>query len=86
MKRALCFSLMMLSCATMNTEGMSPQCRDFYNACLNRCPQSSNRVAPGADLGELAKSQGGAIGGGGTLEVDVASCTRKCNDEQKSCK
>ncbi len=28
------------SCATLNTLGMSPACRDLYNACLNSCPQA----------------------------------------------
>jgi hypothetical protein len=27
------------SCATLNTMGMSPFCRDSYNLCLDGCPK-----------------------------------------------
>ena len=29
-------------CATLNTAGMSPACRDQYNACLDGCPPAKS--------------------------------------------
>ncbi len=37
-------------CATLNTMGMSPQCRDLYDSCLNGCPKPNNRMGDHVDL------------------------------------
>ncbi len=75
--------LLICACATLNTSGMSAQCRDLYNACLNSCPQQSRRVA-GTDLDSLSKSPS-AIDSGGSLDTETAACTHQCNDSAKAC-
>lgn len=79
MRRAVILVLVLCSCATLNTAGMSEQCRDLYNACLNRCPQPPR--VEGSNLESLSK----APVGGPALDIGTASCTRQCNDDQKSC-
>ena len=73
--------LALCACATLNTSGMSPQCRDLYNACLNSCPQQLNRVA-GSDLESLSK----APVGGPSLDPGTAGFTNRCNENQRSCR
>ncbi len=68
MKRVIVIVLFS-SCATLNTMGMTPACRDLYNACLNTCPQ-----APAAAPGQLTD-----------LHIDTAACTDRCNSEAKRC-
>ncbi len=82
LNRVLLMALIALtSCATLDTRAMSSGCRDAYNRCLNRCPMGSNRVAPGADLAALSRSNIGT-----DLQIDTAACTKGCNDDQKTCK
>ncbi len=76
-------TLLTNACATLNTSGMSAQCRDLYNACLNSCPQQSRRVA-GTGLDSLSKSPS-AIDSGGSLDTGTAACTHQCNATAKAC-
>jgi hypothetical protein len=61
--------LLFTSCATIDTLGMSPTCRDLYNACLSACPQ-----APAPQPGQLQ-----------TWHIDTAQCTDRCNSDAKRC-
>lgn len=63
------FLLALASCATLNTVGMTPRCRDEYNACLNGCPKprqnpNPNQISP---------------------DFDTPSCTQECNSASKRC-
>ncbi len=80
MRRAVLLTVVFCGCATLNTAGMSEPCRDVYNACLNRCPRPPR--VEGSNLDGLSKSPVG----GPNLDIGTASCTQKCNDDQKSCK
>lgn len=64
--------LALAGCATLDTLGMSPRCRDEYNACLNGCPDAST-----PQPGSLGNRQ---------LRPDVASCTFRCNERAQSCR
>ena len=61
--------LLTSACATLNTTGMSPACRDLYNACLNSCPQ-----APSPQPGQLNQ-----------FHTETAACTDRCNTQAKAC-
>jgi hypothetical protein len=61
--------LLLASCATLNTAGMSAPCRDLYNACLNTCPTANPRVPPSQS----------------SMQIDVAACTNDCNEKARSC-
>jgi hypothetical protein len=39
--RLLLLLLLLSSCATLNTVGMSEHCANVHNACLNSCPKSA---------------------------------------------
>ena len=80
--QALLLMMLLLggACATLDSSVMSPQCRDLYNACLNRCPQPT-RVR-GENLSGLSQTPIG----GPNLAIDTASCTNQCNVDQRSCK
>ena len=73
-------TLLISACATLNTSGMSEQCRDLYNACLNSCPQASRR-APTSDFDRVSQSSPSGPG----LDPGTAKCTNDCNDLAKSC-
>ena len=66
----IALSLLWGGCATLNTAGMAPRCRELYNACLNQCPQAPT-PPPGALL---------------DMHLDTASCTKACNDQATSCR
>ena len=61
------------SCAALNTESMSPSCRDSYNDCLDGCPR-----APSVDPASPGVHDGPYIG--------TALCTEACNSTAKSCR
>ena len=60
----LTFVLLMLSsCATLNTAGMSESCRNLYNACLNTCPTANPRVPPSQSSMQIKALGGDDVGG-----------------------
>jgi len=70
---ALAVGAALAACAAINTETMSPACRDNYNECLNRCPS-----APSVDPSSPGFHEG--------LYVGTAYCTEECNHAAKACK
>ena len=62
------------ACAPLNTATMSEPCRYAYKACMARCPGSGAATAP-----ETAPARS-------VDQVDVAICTRQCNDQAQDCR
>jgi hypothetical protein len=63
---------MLMSCAALNTAGMSDSCRRLYDACLSSCPG----VAPGTP----------PVQPGPNTQIEIAECTQACNDRAKACR
>jgi len=66
-------ALVGLSCATLNTSGMSEPCKRLYNACLDNCAKSQPP--------QPMPSSGNNM----NWQIDVASCTNSCNQQAKRC-
>jgi hypothetical protein len=47
---ALALALGLAACATLSTAGMTPACRQMYNACLNGCPQPNPNMPADAAM------------------------------------
>jgi len=73
MLRTLPLLLLVVSCATLNTAGMSEACKRSYDACLNTCPGAQQPGAPNTRMMS-------------DLQIDVAACTNECNERAKTCK
>lgn len=79
------------ACATLDESKLSPSCRATYNACLNGCPQGNNR-SPGSrqiggPTGDALNNQYGSPQGNNTnFQIDVAECTKRCNELAKGCR
>lgn len=73
MRLSLAVMLVLSSCATLNTAGMSEPCRNLYNACLNTCPSASPQAPPGGTITTQS------------LQTDVAACTQGCNEKARAC-
>ena len=68
--------LLLTSCATLNTAGMSEACKSAYNACLNGCPDAPRRGGIDSPIAHPEAD----------LQIDVASCTNACNEKARKCK
>lgn len=69
-------ALLLCSCATLSTAGMSEHCRLAYNACLNACPDAGR---PGNAEPPITAVQA-------DVNPRIASCTYSCNQQASSCK
>ena len=68
--------LLLCSCATISTAGMSEPCKAAYNACLNGCPDAARSGNPNPPPSAIPM----------TIKPEVASCTDDCNRQARSCK
>jgi hypothetical protein len=64
--------LLLVSCATLDTSGLTESCRRLHDACLSSCPG----VAPGSP----------PLRPGPNTQSEVAACTQDCNDRAKACR
>lgn len=69
----IALSLVLGACATLNTAGMSEQCKRLYDACLNTCPTAQQ------PLDHTRSSSGSSI------QIEVAACTNDCNERARRC-
>lgn len=60
-----------LACAPLRLTGKSEHCQRMYDACLNACPQPprADPIAPKYN----------------DLQIDIAACTDRCNQDAKKC-
>ena len=90
--RTLLISLALISSrAAVDQSRLSEPCRALYNACLNACPQGNGRTRGTGTLsgptGDAINTQYGTPRGNNTnLQIDVAQCTNRCNEEVKDCR
>jgi hypothetical protein len=67
--------LLLCSCATISTSGMSDSCKNTYNACLNACPEAPRQGAVNPNLPDNHR-----------IDPGIAACTAECNERAKKCK
>ncbi|MBS1150562.1 MAG: hypothetical protein H6Q89_2260 [Myxococcaceae bacterium] len=69
------FLVLLCSCATVSTAGMSESCKKDYHACLNSCPEAPRQGAVSSNTVESRNFQ-----------TATAACTDACNQQSKKCK
>ena len=57
-------------CATLSTAGMSAECSNLYNACLDGCPKPRQAADPHD----------------AQLDFDTPSCVDACNRNARGCR
>lgn len=68
--------LLLCSCATLNTAGMSAPCKAAYNSCLNACPDAARPGNPDPPVTAVQDD----------VNPRIASCTYSCNQQASKCK
>jgi hypothetical protein len=74
-------AIALASCATLNTMGMAPECRDEYNACLNSCQGIVPNMAPGPPVETASAPREPGAG----FNPAQSGCVDECNKTAKSC-
>jgi hypothetical protein len=69
-------ALLLCSCATLDTAGMSEHCKAVYNSCLNACPDAARPGNPDPPVTAVRDD----------LNPRVANCTSACNRQARGCK
>ena len=74
--KQLLLLLLLPSCATLNTMGMSESCKRLYDACLNTCPGATAAAQAHPSFRSDKPSS----------QIEVAACTSDCNDRVRNCR
>ena len=74
--RSIVLLILLSSCATISTAGMSESCKNSYNSCLNACPEAPRQ-------GAISPT---APGPSGNIDPGIAACTARCNEQSTKCK
>jgi hypothetical protein len=69
--------LLLCSCATVSTSGMSDSCKVAYETCLNNCPSAPRQGEVGAPPSGPSQAR---------IDPSIASCTAACNERANACK